>query len=69
MNSSRFLLNGTLKVLFSKLLHRQRYENFILEKLLKDLYVGHSASSFNKEKQAFRFYETSKDILSMGVLN
>ena len=24
------------------------------------------ASSFQEEKQAFRFYETSKDILSMG---
>ena len=66
LNSSPFLLNGTLKVHFSKLLHQQIYENFILEKLLKDLYVDDLVSSFNEEKQVFRFYETSKDILSMG---
>ena len=64
-NSSPFLLNGTLKVHFSKLLHQQMYENFILEKLLRDLYVDDLASSFKEEKQAFRFHETSKDILSM----
>ena len=63
LNSSPFLLNGTLKVHFSKLLHQQMYENFILEKLLRDLYVDDLASSFKEEKQAFRFYETSKDIL------
>ena len=65
LNSSPFLLNGTLKVHFSKLLHEQIYENFLLEKLLRDLYVDDLVSSFNEEKQVFRFYETSKDILSM----
>ena len=69
VNSSPFLLNRTLKVHFSKLLHQQIYENFILEKPLKDLYVDDLASSFNEEKQAVRFYEMSKDILSIGVLN
>ena len=56
----------TLKVRISKLLHQQIYESFILEKLLRDLYVDDSVSSFNKEKQAFRFYKTSKSIISMG---
>ena len=65
LNSSPFLLNGTLKVHFSKLLHQQRYKNFMLEKLLRDLYVD-LASSFNEEKLAFRYYETSNDILSIG---
>ena len=64
LNSSLFSLNGTLKVQFSKFLHQQRYENLILEKLLRYLYVDDVASSFSKVKQAFRFYETSKDILS-----
>ena len=56
LNSSPFLLNGTLKVHFSKLLHQQLYENFILEKLLRDLYVDDLPSSFKEEKQAFRLY-------------
>ena len=33
---------------------------------MRDLYVDDLASSFKEEKQAFRFYETSKDILSIG---
>ena len=66
LNSSPFLLNGALKVHFSKLLHQQICEDFTLEKLLRDLYLGDLASSFKEEKQSFRFYETSKDILSMG---
>ena len=45
LNSRPFLLNGTLKVHFSKLLHQQIYENFVFEKLLRDLYVDDLASS------------------------
>lgn len=56
----------TLKVRISKLLHQQIYESFILEKLLRDLYVDDLVSSFNKEKQAFQFCKTSKSIISMG---
>ena len=37
LNFSPFLLNWILKVNFSKLLHQQMYENFILEELLKNL--------------------------------
>ena len=66
LNSSPFLLNETLKVNFSKLLHQQIYENFILEKLLRDLYLDDLASCFKEEKKAFRFYETSNDVLLMG---
>ena len=60
------MLNGTLKVHFSKLLDQQRYEHFISEKLLRDLYVDYLPSSLNEDKKAFRFYETPKDIFSMG---
>ena len=66
LNSNPFLLNETLKVNFSKLLHQQIYENFILEKLLRDLYLDDLASCFKEEKKAFRFYERSNDILLMG---
>ena len=59
--SSPFLLNGTLKVQFSELLHQQIYGNFTLEKLLRNLYVDNLASSFNDEKNAFQFYEKSKN--------
>ena len=59
------LINRTPKVHFSQSLHQQIYENFILEKLLRDLYVVDLASCFIEEKQVFRFYEMSNDILSM----
>ena len=65
LNSSPFWLNRTLKVHFSKLLHQQIYEDFILEKLLRDIYVDDLASNFKEEKR-FSIYETSKDILPMG---
>ena len=66
LSSSPFLTKSTLKVSFSKLLQQQIYEHFILARLLVNLYVDGLASSFHEEKQAFWFYETSKDILSMG---
>ena len=37
LNFSPFLLNWILKVNFSKSLHQQIYENFILEELLRNL--------------------------------
>ena len=46
-------------------MHQQVYENLILEKILRDLYGDDLASSFNEEKQAFRFYERSKEISLM----
>lgn len=63
--SSQFLLNETLKVHFSKLLHQQK-NGTLLEKLLRDLYMDDLVSSLNEVKQAFGSSETSKDILSMG---
>ena len=65
LNSSPFWLNRTLKVHFSKLLHQQIHEDFILEKLLRDIYVDDLASNFKEEKR-FSIYKTSKDILPMG---
>ena len=46
-------------------MHQQVYENLILEKILRDLYGNDLPSSFNEEKQAFRFYERSKEISLM----
>ena len=42
------------------------FEKFILEKLLRDLYVYDLAACFNKEKLAFSFYENSKKFLALG---
>ena len=40
------------------------FENFILEKLLRDLYVDDLATCFNDGKLVFSFYENSKKILA-----
>ena len=42
------------------------FEKFILEKLLRDLYVDDLATCFNNGKLAFSFYENSKKILALG---
>ena len=42
------------------------FEKFILEKLLRDLYVDDLATCFNDGKLAFSFYENSKKILTLG---
>ena len=42
------------------------FEKFILEKLLRDLYVDDLATCFNDGKLAFNFYESSKKILVLG---
>ena len=47
--SSPFLLNGTLKLHFTKLLFKYLYDSFIIEKLLRDLYVDSLVSGFNEE--------------------
>ena len=41
-------------------------EKFILEKLLRDLYVDVLATCFNNGKLAFSFHENSKKILARG---
>ena len=63
---SHFLLNGTLKHHFQSNWIRNMFEKFILEKLLRDLYVNDLASCFNNKKLAFSFYENSKKILAFG---
>ena len=47
--SGPFLLSGTLKLHFTKLLFKDLYDSFITEKLLHDLYVDDLVSSFNDE--------------------
>ena len=42
------------------------FEKFILQKLLRNLYVDGLATCFNKGKLAFSFYENSKKILALG---
>ena len=47
---------------------RSIFEKFILEKLLRDLYVDDLATCFNNGKVAFSFYKNSKKILALGRL-
>ena len=53
--SSQVLLNGTLKLHFTKLLFKNLYDSFIIEKLLRDLYVDDLVSSFNDENLVYKF--------------
>ena len=66
LTCSPFLLNGTLKHHFQSNWIRNMFEKFILEKLLRDLYVDDLATCFNNGKLAFTFYENSKKILALG---
>ena len=54
--SSPFLLNGTLKLRFTKLLFKDPYESYIILKLLRDLHVDNLVSSFNNEILVYKFY-------------
>ena len=42
------------------------FEKFILEKLLRDLYVNDLATCFNNGKLALSFHENSKRVLALG---
>ena len=42
------------------------FENFILEKQFRYVYVDDLATCFNNEKSAFSFYENLKSILALG---
>ena len=64
--SSPFLLNGTLKLDFSKLLFKDLYDSFIIEKLLPDLYVEDLVSSFNDKNLVYKFYQGACNILMQG---
>ena len=66
LTCSPFLLNGTLKHHFQSDWIRNMFEKFILEKLLRDLYVDDLATCFNNGKLVFSFYENSKKILALG---
>ena len=47
--SSPFLLNGTFKLHSTKLLFKDLYDSFNIEKLLHDLYVDDLVSCLNDE--------------------
>ena len=64
--SNPFLLNGTLKLHFTKLLFKDLYGSFIIEKLLLDLYVDDLVSSFNDENLVYKFYQVACNILMQG---
>ena len=65
LTCSPLLLNGTLKHHFQSKWIWSVFEKFILEKLLRDLYVDDLATCFNNGKLAFSFYENSKKILAL----
>ena len=62
LTCSPFLLNGTLKSDWI----RNMFGKFILEKLLRDLYVSDLVSCSNNGKLAFSFYKNSEKILALG---
>ena len=64
--SSPFLLNGTLKLHFTKLLFKDLYGSFFIEKLLRDLDVDDLVSSFNDENLVYTFYQGACNILIQG---
>ena len=66
LTCSPFLLNGTLKHHFQSNWIRNMFEKFILEKLLRDLYVNDLATCFNNGKLALSFHENSKRVLALG---
>ena len=50
-----FLINGTLKLHSTKVLFKELYDSFIIEKLLRDLYVDNLVSRFNDENLLYKF--------------
>ena len=61
--SSPFLLSGTLKFYQNTF---QRFMSFIIEKLLRDLYVDDLVSGFNDENLVYKFYQGACNILIQG---
>ena len=64
--SSPFLLNGKLKLHFAKLLFKDLYGSFVIEKILSDLEVEYLVSSFNDENLVCKLYEGACNILIQG---
>ena len=64
--SSSFLLNRTLKLNFTKLLFKGLYGSFIIQKLLRDLYIDDLVSRFNDENLVCKFYQGASNILIQG---
>ena len=57
---------GILMLHFTKLLFKDFYDSFIIEKLLRDLYVDDLVSSFNDENLVYKFYQGACNILIQG---
>ena len=64
--SRPYLLNGTLKLHFTKLLFKDLYGSFFIEKLFRDLDVDDLVSSFNDENLVYTFYQGACNILIQG---
>ena len=64
--SRPYLLNGTLKLHFTKLLFKDLYGSFFIEKLFRDLDVDELVSTFNDENLVYTFYQGACNILVQG---
>ena len=64
--SRPYLLNGTLKLHFTKLLFKDLCGSFFIEKLFRDLDVDDLVSTFNDENLVYTFYQGACNILVQG---
>ena len=63
LNSSPFILNGTVRIHLQKYLCEENIRE-IIQKLIGDLYVHNVTSSLNNQVEGQQFYETAKSSLS-----
>ena len=63
LNSSPFILNGTVRIHLQKYLCEENIKD-IIQKLIGDLYVHNVTSSLNNQVEGQQFYETAKSSLS-----
>ena len=63
---SPFIVNGTLKHHFKKLLQENIYSKVFIEKLLGELHVNDLLSSFNDASIAYELYQAANEILQTG---
>ena len=63
LNSSPFILNGTVRIHLQKYLCEENIKD-IIQKLIGDLYVHNVTSSLNNQAEGQQFYETAKSSLS-----
>ena len=63
LNSSSFILNGTVRIYLQKYLCEENIKE-IIQKLIGDLYVHNATSRQNNQVEGQQFYETAKSSLS-----